>query len=138
MENIYGNIGGKLKALAKVVFVLESIAFFYLGLKMMMSDMGPRAILIGMLVAIIGPFVAWVSSWLLYAFGELVEKTSDNESNTRNILKELRRSGDHRGTVAGAAYVNPVQAEVEGSHKWLCDNCRRMRAQTPCEHCGKE
>ncbi len=24
------------------------------------------------------------------------------------------------------------------SHKWLCDGCKKMRTQSPCEHCGEE
>ena len=23
-------------------------------------------------------------------------------------------------------------------HKWLCDDCQKMRTKTPCEHCGKK
>ena len=41
--------------------------------------------------------VSLVSSWFLYAFGELVEKTSATEANTRNIsvtLDALLNSAD--------------------------------------------
>lgn len=24
------------------------------------------------------------------------------------------------------------------SHQWLCNGCKKMRTQSPCEHCGKE
>ena len=30
--------------------------------------------------------------WILYAFGELVEKTADNENNTRQILKTINEN----------------------------------------------
>ena len=36
----------------------------------------------------------------------------------------------------GAAFENNSQSS--STHKWLCDGCKRMRTQTPCEHCGKE
>ena len=37
------------------------------------------------ITAIVGPIIAWVSSWIMYAFGELVDKTASNERNTQNI-----------------------------------------------------
>lgn len=42
----------------------------------------------------VGPLVAWVSSWILYAFGELVEKTVENEQHTREILKIISEKND--------------------------------------------
>jgi hypothetical protein len=33
--------------------------------------------------------ISCISSWLLYGFGELIDKTCDNENNTRQILKKL-------------------------------------------------
>ena len=39
------------------------------------------------MTAIVGPIIAWVYSWILYTFGELVDKTVANERNTQNILK---------------------------------------------------
>ena len=39
------------------------------------------------MTAVVGPIIAWVFSWILYAFGELVDKTAANERNTQNILK---------------------------------------------------
>ena len=40
-----------------------------------------------LLTLLLGPVLAWVSSRILYAFGELVDKTCENERNTQNILK---------------------------------------------------
>ena len=31
-----------------------------------------------------------------------------------------------------------VVSSTNPSHKWLCDGCKKMRTQSPCEHCGKE
>ena len=33
----------------------------------------------------VGPIVAWISSWLLYGFGELIDKVCDIERNTRIV-----------------------------------------------------
>lgn len=77
---MYDNIGGKIKGLAKAIFILEAIAAVIGGIAFMVED--EDMILIGLLVMILGPIVAWVSSWLLYGFGELIDKTCDIARNT--------------------------------------------------------
>ena len=146
----------------------------------------------------VGPIVAWVSSWILYAFGELVDKTCKNEQNTKaivDLLQEEKSSSKSQGNYApppaqpeqksddvtvaspkatervdnssqsvkidstengtmvcplcnfeqpsnrkvcwhcGARFENDAAPVV---HKWLCHNCKKMRSQSPCEHCGNE
>jgi len=78
---MYDNIGGKIKVLAKVTFIVEAIAAVITGIALMASD--EDMIPVGLLVMVVGPIVAWVSSWLLYGFGELVDKACDIERNTR-------------------------------------------------------
>lgn len=78
---MYDNIGGKIKGLAKATFIVEAIAAVITGIALMVSD--EDLIPVGLLVMLVGPIVAWVSSWLLYGFGELIDKASDIERNTR-------------------------------------------------------
>ncbi len=79
---MYDNIGGKIKALAKAIFIFEAIAAVIAGIALMAAN--DDLILFGVLALILGPAVAWVSSWLLYGFGELIEKACDIERNTRS------------------------------------------------------
>lgn len=78
---MYDNIGGKIKGLAKATFIVEAIAAVITGIALMASD--EDMIPVGLLVMVVGPIVTWVSSWLLYGFGELVDKACDIERNTR-------------------------------------------------------
>ena len=78
---MYDNIGGKIKGLAKASFIVAAIAEVITGIALMAAD--EDLILYGLLVLVVGPIVAWVSSWLLYGFGELIDKASDIERNTR-------------------------------------------------------
>ena len=78
---MYDNIGGKIKGLAKATFIVEAIAAVITGIALMATD--GDLIGYGLLVMLLGPIVAWVSSWLLYAYGELVDKACDIERNTR-------------------------------------------------------
>ena len=84
LDTLYENIGGKIKALAKWTFIVEAIGSIITGVVL-----ASEADILYIFIAIGGPIIAWVGSWILYAFGELVEKTCDNEYNTRQILKKL-------------------------------------------------
>ncbi|MBE6681577.1 MAG: hypothetical protein E7600_04735 [Ruminococcaceae bacterium] len=85
LEEMYSDIGLKVKGLAKAIFVIETILAIIVGLSLCFID-----ILIGLLVIICVSVFAWVSTWILYAFGELVHKTSENENNTRMIVKLMQ------------------------------------------------
>lgn len=72
LENLFTNVGGKIKTLVKVLFVLEAIAAVVVGLWLISVDV---LAIIGIGIMIIGPFVVWILSWFVYGFGELVDRT---------------------------------------------------------------
>lgn len=78
---MYDDIGEKIKNLAKATFFVEAIASIITGILFIFSD--ADWFFIGIITIIFGPLVAWVSSWLLYGFGELIDKTCEIERNTR-------------------------------------------------------
>ena len=90
LDNLYENIGSKIKNLAKWIFVIAAIGAVITGLVLLFTD--EDLILYGLLTLVCGPIVAYIGSWILYAFGELVEKTSDNENTTRQILKKINEN----------------------------------------------
>ena len=76
---MYDNIGGKIKGLAKATFIVEAIASVIAGIALWIdTEEGWCA-----LILFCGPIVAWVSAWLLYGFGEIIDKLYDIEQNTR-------------------------------------------------------
>lgn len=87
-EGLYTNIGHKIKNLAKILFIIEAIAAIIIGI-CLIEDWQE---LIGTITIIAGPIIAWISSWILYAFGELVEKTCASENHLRNILEFMQES----------------------------------------------
>ena len=90
-ETIYGNIGNKIKSYAAMIFVIQEALVVILSLLLIFSE-EEFLLITGIVVLILGTFVSFVSTWLLYAFGELVDKTSRNEENTREILKFLTKN----------------------------------------------
>ena len=76
---MYDNVGGKIKGLAKATFMVEAIVAVIIGIVLWINTEEWWCALI----LFCGPIVAWVSSWLLYGFGEIIDKLCDIEQNTR-------------------------------------------------------
>ncbi len=74
---MYSNIGKKIKALAVVTFLIIAIPSVIGGVILATEDP------IGILLIIGGPLVAWITSWFTYGFGEIIDKLTDIERNTR-------------------------------------------------------
>ena len=90
---MYDNIGGKIKGLAKAIFIVEAIAAIIVGIVLWVeTEVWGCA-----LILFCGPIVAWVSSCLLYGFGEIIDELCDIEHNTGMIMKpsELKKARNH-------------------------------------------
>ena len=88
-----------------------------------------------LLICIIGPFVAWLSAFLLYGFGELVDNSSkiksdteDQKKNQQIIIKELKKLNGS----------NPN--EDTDSKNWNCENCGTLNDKHAsfCYICGNK
>ena len=69
----YKNIGCKIKGLATVIFIVEAVVSLIYGLVLIASS--KFTIVFGILLIVFGPILAWVGSWLLYGFGQLIENS---------------------------------------------------------------
>ena len=99
---MYSNIGRKIKGLATVIFIFEALVSVITGFYLMSLD--EEIILVGLLVLVVGSVAGWVSSWMLYGFGELIDKVSGIERNTRG--------GDRKSetqTYAGNERIRKIQ-----------------------------
>ena len=77
LDKLYANIGGKLKGLAKWTFVVEVIASIIAFIALTEDFWIGLAALVG------GILVSFVSSWFLYAFGELISRVCSIDDNLR-------------------------------------------------------
>ena len=125
----YENIGNKIKGLAQMAFVVEAIAAVITGIALMASD--EYLILSGLLVLIAGPIIAWVSSWLLYGFGQLIENSDiiaeeynrKNEKHEKVVEKNNKHKQEQRKKTIKATIVNPEISEDEFIDI-ACPNCK--------------
>lgn len=114
---MFANIGKKIKGLA--VFVCwVGIVFSAIAGIILLSQKNSYGYYryasngIGIYILIIGPIASWLSSITLYAFGELVDKTTDTNESTmeiRTLLKELS------SYVKSTHTVNKSQPEVRNT-----------------------
>ncbi len=84
-EKIYDNIGSKMKSIGKALFIAISGIFILMGLIMMF--LSPVA---GIVMILLGPVLAWLSSLTICAFGELVETNSQIKEFTKEIAESIK------------------------------------------------
>ena len=81
---MYHDIGGKIKGMAVFVAIIGIIASFSGG--MVWASIGSRDItkfVTSVLIAAVGCLVSWISSLLIYGFGEIIDKLTEIEHNTQ-------------------------------------------------------
>ncbi len=88
VHKMYTDIGKKIKILAMVTAAIGAFLSVVGGIFIIADGGDFEDAIIGLLVMMIGILAAWVSSWILYGFGELIDKTSDIESRLAGGLSE--------------------------------------------------
>jgi len=124
LDRLYEEIGEKIKNWAKWIFIIEAIASVVGGIALIIEDLA----LIGVLVMVLGPVAAWVLSWLLYAFGELVEtvcsifiELSDLASTIKN-----KTAGDNPEPITVTNPTAGTRTSVSvAAGQWQC-SCGRV------------
>ena len=141
---MFDDIGEKIKSYAVVCTWLGILASICIGIYFFVED----ELIIGLGVMIGGSLVAWVDSFVLYGFGELI-------SNTTDIRRELMRrpSGSPSAVSSPRVYARPYTGKdsyaaaaaeaskrnsADGSHTWTCPYCfaKNPIDSMKCKSCG--
>lgn len=162
MERFFGNIGGKLKKVAFFVAVIGIISCVIWGIVIWISGDGFFAagynrygrgdgycFLSGLLVLCAGSLASYMGSWMLYAFGTLVENTqriADSlnptassapkaSSNSLSGIKSAVLNVFTRRVSKPAASDNPAASTPD---TWTCPKCSTINPKTSftCKDCG--
>ena len=131
----YDNIGEKIKGLARWAFAIEAISAVIGGFVLMVQD--EDMIPIGLLVVVFGPIVAWVSSWLLYGYGQLIENSDiiaeeynrKNEKHEKDVAKSNAKKDAQRREKMKVTLANPNIADDEYIDI-TCPNCNEELSYT--------
>ena len=128
-DSLYENIGRKIKNWAKWIFIVEAIGAIITGF-ILMAEVDVLYILL----VFLGPIIAWVGSWILYAFGELVEDVHairNKEGTTAEEKANFQQCGEIEHIETKYASDSVV------TDFWTC-SCQRENSvsRTECWHCG--
>ncbi len=104
---MYKNVGKQIKDLASIAALIEAIASVVTGVILACIDIDDFW-WIGLIIIVGGLLVAWLSNLILYAYGELVDKTSLIESYL-HTSKTTMFSSNHNKTA--------------GDNEWKCSKC---------------
>ncbi len=108
---MFNNIGGKIKALAKVVTWLGILGSVISGIVMISNAnsyyrTNSALIWSGLLTIVLGSLFSWLASFILYGFGELV----DNSQHAADAMDQMnnRLAAQSRQTAQSAPEANPA------------------------------
>ena len=93
---MFDNVGGKIKALVKIVFIIScigaGIAVFisFIGACGSKDGSGWAGFFIALLSAVAVVFFSWIGSFVLYGYGEMVENSGITQYYTKKIYEELQ------------------------------------------------
>ena len=104
---MYKNVGKQIKDLASIVALIEAVASVITGIIVACIDFEDMW-WIGAIIIAGGLLFSWLSNLILYAFGELVDKTSLIESYL-NTNKTNSSSSTHN--------------RIAGPNEWKCSKC---------------
>ena len=144
---MFKNIGGKIKTLAKVLFIISVIVFalsaavaaIYVGRMTAYScggyayhsssRNGVAGFFAGLGTFIVGAgvgfLISWIGSFFMYGLGQLIEDTEINRKTNQEILKKLQ-----------SAPEQPKAPEQPAG--WVCAKCGTVNTDESnfCYNCG--
>ena len=82
---MFNNIGNKIKILAVVISIITIVCCVFIAI----YNLSEGAYLYALIYAVVGPMLAWISSFLLYGFGQLIENSDKMAQDTDDIVRQL-------------------------------------------------
>ena len=143
---MFDNIHRKIKMLAKVITIIGIIGSCITGFVMWIL---PNGFLIGTLVMVIGSLFSWISSFVLYGFGEIIELLTDirnGDIGKKSINNEIVTNEDYTGnnikaTQDNSTLIDEDVQQVVPEDCWTCPQCKSINSyseygETGCPKCG--
>lgn len=120
---MFNNVGSKIKLVARVVCWVGIVAAVLSGLIFMLNAAHGMGILGGLLIMLLGALGSWISSLLIYGFGQLVENSDVLALRAFRMEKTLKAPEVCENT--------PEQMVVPET-----ENTVSKLENTLCPHCG--
>ena len=91
LDKLFWNIGGKIKAITKVCFVIELLLWACVAVSIIVVIATWYSIFLALFAMAVGFLVSWVSCFFMYGLGELIETNSEIARVTRKIKSKQDR-----------------------------------------------
>lgn len=127
---MFKNIGEKIKTLAKLVFVMVSAISVIAGIVLGTSISG-----LFLFIIIVGPVSAWIFSWFLYGFGEIITQLKILAGTQET--DEPEKSRKEKKTADRASKQKETEPEVEPEDEPEEDE-EYVIPQLVCPKCGTQ
>ena len=116
---MYTDIGMKIKNLTKTIFIIQAVVYFILGivLAFMLGEFSILGILTGGILILF----SWISTWLLYGFGEIVDRICKIEERMNPQIKVTVKQAKNAPAPASAPAPQPAP-ESKASSDEVYDN----------------
>ncbi len=117
---MYKNIGGKIKNVAEIITTIGCFASVVLGiLVMVLGDGNGAMIFTGLVVMAIGCFGSWLSTLLLYGYGQMIE----NSDKLVMLYAAETKDGEPNLEQRGKEQIGNVEIDSVSSGNGKCDFC---------------
>ncbi len=149
---MFDNIGGKIKALAKVVCWCGIIASTICAIAAWSQNSRYQNNTInGIIILVVGCLISWIGSFYTYGFGQLIEnsdiiknKLIANPANSTvpfEVVTTTKKDGDEttRTMIKSAKELNEEQ-KIMADYGWRCPKCGKANYKytTTCSCGGKK
>ncbi len=115
---MFENIGNKIKKLSAGICYLGIGVSCIIGIILWSSGGDELSFLLGVITALIGSLLSWLSSFMLYGYGELIDSTQ----KLQKTLDVIDRKNSYAST----------------NKQWLCQKCGNLIDKSPCPICGQD
>jgi len=123
LEKLFEYPGSKIKSYAKIVFIIEAIAFLVAGVICLFNE---ATLILGLSLIIGGIPASYITNLFLMAFGDLVETASDSKHINAQILSKLNEKP------AAPVVPAPVSVVTDGPTSVYVPKTEKQ--QTPAEN----
>lgn len=137
---MYDEVGDKIKTLAKVIAWLGIIASVVVGIVTISTG-------VGILVLILGPLFSWLSTLVLYGFGQLVENTDIlvhqimfyqpnspyYNDQTNNFQPDKQHDNVNNNQANNSCSERMSDSRLSAKY---CPNCQKVVVGNFCPYCG--
>ena len=123
---MFNNIGEKLMGLAYVSCIGGIIASFIYGLSF------AKVPLACVLIIVLGSLVSWISSWPIYALGEIA---ANRTAHTRDQETKLKLNNAESNEKIATVFKS---ISKQNTVKHRCPHCGEIVTSSTCDMCGKE